>query len=338
MEFPKEFTEYKQTHPEFFPPEQPLEKQFIFYQGLIAREKARIASRAEELRKRDTVVQPAAIPQKKPIVDQEPAKKFKVDSVYGNWHFTDFGNAERLIEKTSGDMIYCHQNTSWYIWDGNGFWSKDSLGEAKELAKATLLSIYNETKYLQSVESREKAAKWAVQCEKNEHVNACLNLASSDPRVAVKMEKFDSDKYLFNMLNGTYDLKNHMFLQHDKLNFITKQVGYNYDPSATCPKFLKFIDRIFKSRKDKDQIIEYIQKALGYSLTGEISQQAIFLLYGSGANGKSTLIETQRMIVGDYGTTIDSSSLITKKNDSVRNDIARLPGVRFVAASENAKG
>ena len=335
---PQDFIDYKQKHPEFFPQDQPIDKQYIFYQGLIAREKARIASRADELRSRESPASPSSLPKPKPSVDLEPPKKFKVDSVYGDWHFTDFGNAERLIAKTSGDMIYFHQNNSWYIWDGNGFWSKDGLGEAKELAKATLLSIYNETKYLASMESREKAAKWAIQCEKNEHVNACLNLASSDPRIAVRLEKFDTDKYLFNMLNGTYDLKNHLFLQHDKLNYITRQVGYNYDPDAQCPKFMKFMNRIFKSRKDKDDIIDYIQRALGYSLTGEVSQQAIFLLYGSGANGKSTLIETQRMVTGDYGTTVDSTSLITKKNDSVRNDIARLPGVRFVSASENSKG
>lgn len=330
MDYPKEFSEYKYAHPEFFPPDQPIEKQYIFYQGIIARERLRISGRAQELI--------SNLPIKKNIKDDDTPKKIKVHPVYGEWHFTDFGNAERLIEKTSGDMIYCHQNNSWYIWDGNGYWMKDALGEAKEYAKSTLRSIYDETKYLPTPESRERAAKWAVQCEKNEHVNACLNLASTDPRIAVKLEKFDTDKYLFNLLNGTYDLKNHIFLQHDRLNYITKQVGYNYDPSATCPRFLKFINRIFRSRKDKDDIIDYIQRALGYSLTGEVSQQTIFLLYGSGANGKSTLIETQRMVMGDYGTTIDSTSLITKKNDSVRNDIARLPGMRFVAASENSKG
>ena len=144
--------------------------------------------------------------------------------------------------------------------------------------------------------------------------------------------------YLFNMLNGTYDLKNHMFLQHDRENYITRQVSYNFDISATCPKFLSFVDRIFRSQKDKDQIIRYLQRAIGYTLTGEVSQQSIFLLHGAGSNGKSTLLETMRMLLGDYGTTIASSSLTTQKNEGVRNDIARLPGVRFVAASENSKG
>jgi putative DNA primase/helicase len=254
-------------------------------------------------------------------------------------HCTDFGNAERFLNRYARDVLYCKLQDAWYLWEPDkGIWGKDNLLKIREHVKDVLLDIYHEAEYQIKPEDRQRVAKWAIQCEKPDHINACLNVAQSDPRIVVHPDKFDTDKYLFNMLNGTYDLSTHEFLPHDKENYFTKIVEYRYDKDATCPKFLKFIDRIFKSRKDKDQIIEYIQKALGYSLTGEISQQAIFLLYGSGANGKSTLIETQRMVVGDYGTTIDSSSLITKKNDSVRNDIARLPNVRFVSASENAKG
>ena len=254
-------------------------------------------------------------------------------------HCTDFGNAERFLNKYSRDILYCKIQDGWYLWNTEkGIWDKDNLLKIREHVKGVLLDIYREAEYQLKPEDRQRVAKWAIQCEKPEHINSCLNVSQSDPRIVVHPDKFDTDKYLFNMLNGTYDLRTHEFIPHDKENYITKIVNYNYDKTATCPRFLKFINRIFKSRRDKDEIIGYLQKALGYSLTGEISQQAIFLLYGSGANGKSTLIETQRLVVGDYGTTIDSSSLITKKNDSVRNDIARLPNVRFVSASENSKG
>lgn len=251
---------------------------------------------------------------------------------------TDFGNAERFLIRYANTVVFCNQNSSWYLWDKKGFWNKDSLGSIRELVKKVFLSIYNEIEVQETTEARAAVAKWALMCEKPEHINACLNVAQSDPRVVVTMDKFDTDKHLFNLQNGTYDLQNHLFLPHDKENFITRQVSYNYDPSAQCPNFLIFLNRIFQSRKDKENIINYLQKALGYSLTGEISQQMIFLLHGSGSNGKSTLLETQRMVMGDYGTTIDSGSLTTKKNDSVRNDIARLPNIRFVVASENAKG
>jgi putative DNA primase/helicase len=251
---------------------------------------------------------------------------------------TDFGNAERFLLRYANTVVYCCQNASWYVWDGKGFWNKDALGTIREMVKKTFLSIYNEIEVQETTELRSAVATWALQCEKPHHINACLDVAQSDPRVVVTIDKFDTDKNLFNFLNGTYDLKNHLFLPHDKENYITRQVQYDYDSSAQCPHFLTFLNRIFKSRRDKNEIIDYLQRALGYSLTGEISQQIVFLLHGSGSNGKSTLLETQRMIMGDYGTTIDSGSLTTKKNDSVRNDIARLPNIRFVVASENAKG
>lgn len=292
----------------------------------------------EALKKNGYDLVKAGIEKKRPDKKQpgENEKESNTDIYFQRC--TDFGNAERFLLRYVNTVVYCSQNASWYVWDNKGFWNKDSIGTIRELVKKTFLSIYNEIEAQETTEARAAVAKWALQCEKPEHINACLNVAQSDPRVVVTMDKFDTDKNLFNFINGTYDLKNHLFLPHDKENFITRQVQYAYDPYAQCPNFIAFLNRIFRSRKDKDIIIDYLQKALGYSLTGEISQQIIFLLHGSGSNGKSTLLETQRMIMGDYGTTIDSGSLTTKKNDSVRNDIARLPNIRFVVASENAKG
>lgn len=323
---PVDFIEYKNAHPEFFPADVPIEKQVVFYQGYVAREKARMDTRVSCVA--DAVPTP---------IKTEP-KKIKVDPVYCSFSNTDFGNADRLIAKTSGNIRYCATNDCWYIWNGEGYWKKDCIGEIREYTKATLLSIHNESKYAESLEKKEALSKWAKQCENNERVSSCIKLASSTPSVACLHDRFDRDIYLFNMLNGTYDLKNHIFLQHDRENYITRQVSYSFDIGAKCPKFLEFVNRIFRSQEDKDQIIRYLQRAIGYTLTGEVSQQSIFLLHGAGSNGKSTLLETMRMLLGDYGTTIASASLTTQKNEGVRNDIARLPKIRFVVASENAKG
>jgi putative DNA primase/helicase len=274
------------------------------------------------------------------IPDKKKPSQQNVNAINANdIRCTDFGNAYRFLNKYSNDIVYCKTQNNWYLWNSDkGIWELDTLLRVREYTKQIFRDIYIEAEHHPTPEGRTTLARWAITCEKPEHINSCLNVAQSDGRVIVSPDKFDTDKYLFNLLNGTYDLRTHELLPHDKQNYITKCVGIEYDKTAKCPRFLKFIDRIFKSRKDKAQIIEYLQKALGYSLTGEISQQSVFLLYGSGANGKSTLIETQRMVMGDYGTTIDSSSLTTKKSDGVRNDIARLPSVRFVSASENAKG
>jgi putative DNA primase/helicase len=260
-------------------------------------------------------------------------------AVLNNRPFTDMGNAERLIDQYHNYIRYCHPFKSWYVWTpAEGRWKQDSNDYCYRIAKDVIRRIPLEAQRAATGEHMKKGYSWAFTCECRSHLTGMIELAQSDSRIIVSPTEFDSDKYLFNLLNGTYNLKTHEVLDHDKKNFITKCVPYEYDSRARCPRFLKFINRIFKSRPDKDQIIDYLQKAMGYSLSGEISQQSVFLLYGSGANGKSTLIETQRMVMGEYGTTIDSSSLTTKKSDGVRNDIARLPGIRFVSASENAKG
>ena len=323
---PKEFLDYKSQHPEFFPADQPLEKQIAFWQGFVARERARLNERVRAVHE--------SIPKEKP----KEQKKLHLDFVYGDFALTDFGNADRLIGKTSGNIKYCPTNDSWYIWNGDGYWKKDSLGEIREYAKATILSIHEEAKFAPHEDRKASLRKWATQCEKPEHVNAMIKTASSYPDVVCSIDSFDTDIHMFNLINGTYDLKHNLFCEHDRENMITRQASYIYDKDATCKNFLQFLDRIFKSQPEKDNIIRYIQKAIGYSLTGEVSQQCIFLLYGSGSNGKSTLLETMRMLLGDYGTTIASASLTTQKNEGVRNDIARLPKIRFVVASENAKG
>jgi putative DNA primase/helicase len=315
----------------------PLEL-FAVKEGIIQCEEAR--SGCLEGKWRDIFKSLKSAGYKIPEKEKPPQKVEQTKPILpSDIHCTDFGNALRFLNRYSTEVLYCNVQDSWYIWnDETGIWKKDATLTIREYVKDIFREIYHEAEYQSTPEARGRVAKWAIQCEKPDHINACLNVAQSDGKIVVHPNKFDTDKYLFNLQNGIYDLRTHEFLPHDKQNYITKLAEYKYDPEATCPKFLKFIDRIFKSRKDKIEIINYLQKALGYSLTGEVSQQAIFLLYGSGANGKSTLIETQRMVMGGYGTTIDSSSLITKKNDSVRNDIARLPSIRFVAASENSKG
>jgi putative DNA primase/helicase len=186
---------------------------------------------------------------------------------------------------------------------------------------------------------REAMTKWAFKCETPARIEACLTLAASDPDIAITTEDMDKDLMLFNFNNGTYDLEHDMFLPHDKLQNITKTCGYNYDPVARCPEWERFIERLFRSlpENDKKEIMEYIQKCVGYTLTGYTSEQIIILLHGSGGNGKSVFNECLRMLFGDYGMTIAAKTLTTDGDKQIRNDIAGLRGARFVSASENAK-
>jgi putative DNA primase/helicase len=140
---------------------------------------------------------------------------------------------------------------------------------------------------------------------------------------------------LFNCLNGTIDLKTGELLQHDPENLCTKVAPVIYDPEAKCPKFKAFLREIFR---DNGDLINFVQRVIGYSLTGINTEQVIFILYGLGANGKTTFLEAIRVALGDYAKSADSSLLLTRSSDVVRNDVARLSGARFVSTSETEAG
>lgn len=251
---------------------------------------------------------------------------------------TDFGNAKRfMLYAEQFNVKYCKQNDQWYLWnEGYGMWRQDRVGQIQELAKLVVNNIPNEIEH-KNMDHQDKLRKWAFASQTPARLNAMLQLVSTDCDVAITADDLDNDIYLFNMNNCTYDLENHTVLKHDSCNMITKTCGYDYNPDAKCPEWIKFLNRIFEGNKERDLMIRYLQKAIGYSLTGSTAEQSIFMLHGSGANGKSTFIEGLRLLMGDYGTTIDSKSLTTDAT-GVRNDIAALTGVRLLSASENKKG
>jgi putative DNA primase/helicase len=140
---------------------------------------------------------------------------------------------------------------------------------------------------------------------------------------------------IFNCANGSIDLTNGRLLEHQKSKRITKFAPIIYDENGECPQWLNFLKSIFKKNK---HLIHYVQKVLGMSLTGDVSEQAMFILYGTGANGKSTFINTIMQIMGDYGTNTPTETFMQKKGNTASNDIARLNGTRFVAAMEGDCG
>ena len=260
-------------------------------------------------------------------------------AAHSNDNCTDYGNADRFLNLYGLDVKYCAAFDSWYIWNHpEGRWRRDGMGEIQELAKKTIMSIFKESERCGFGSDRGKIlAKWAFECQTMSHTTAVLKLSCSDPWVAVPPETFDRDPYLLNMMNGVYDLLNHKLFPHSKERLISQSTGITYDATATCPLVEKFLDRIFLSNPNKDAIILFVQKAVGYSLTGLTHEQVLFLLYGKGQNGKSVLLSVIDKLLGDYAYTADSSSFTTAKTDKVRNDIAAFVGKRFIQSSEITK-
>jgi putative DNA primase/helicase len=254
---------------------------------------------------------------------------------------TDIGNAERLVDQYGNNLKYCHHFNSWYVWTpSEGRWRKDDLEQIYRAAKDVIRRIGVEASRGSTKTSSDELYKWAMACECRAHLIGMTEIAKCDPKIAALPEIWDVDDFSINLLNGTYDLKNFELREHSIKDYNSKIALFEFDKTAKCPNWLKFLNRIFVSREDKYEIISFIQRAIGYTLTGSTKEQSMFLLWGSGANGKSVLIDVIRTMLGEYGITTDSSTFVSSKGGSdggrARGDIARLAGSRMVCSSENS--
>lgn len=246
-------------------------------------------------------------------------------------HCTDLGNGRRMASQHGPWLRYAGR---WFVWDGMR-WAKDATGEVERRAKETARHIVGEAQAATDDE-RPKLMKWAMASESATRIRSMIEMARSEPPVAVSGEVFDRDPMLLNCPNGTVDLRTGELRSHRREDMITKVAGAPFDLSATCQLWLAFLARIFDGN---ESLISYIQRALGYALTGLTAEQVFFFLYGLGKNGKSTLLEVMRAVLGDYALAGSFSMLLVNKNGGgPRNDIARLRGARFVTAIESGAG
>jgi len=193
--------------------------------------------------------------------------------------------------------------------------------------------MYAEAGGLADPAQRKALAGHAMRSEQATKHLAMIRLAQS-MRPALP-EQFDQDPWLLNLQNGVLDLRTCGLAPHDPGQMLTRLAPVAYDPTARCPKWLAFLDRIMDGNRG---LIEYLQVAVGYSLTGDVSEQKLFILYGTGANGKSTFLETVRGMMGDYGKATASETLLARRFDGIPNDVAALRGARLVSTTETGDG
>lgn len=245
---------------------------------------------------------------------------------------TDLGNAERLVAR-HGEYLRHVPSWGWLSWNG-ARWERDDRAACR-LAKDTVRSIYAEAEHGADEKEREAIAKWAMRSESEARISAMLALAESERVIDARTGAFDADPMLLNCTNGTLDLQTGALHPHNPADLLTRITSVAFQPDALCPIWLSFLDRIFAGNV---ALIEFTQRAIGYSLTGGTDEQCLFFCYGTGANGKSTFLETIRALLGEYAQAAEFSTFLARKGESVRNDIARMVGTRFIAAIEAGDG
>jgi putative DNA primase/helicase len=247
---------------------------------------------------------------------------------------TDLGNAERLIARHGRDLLYV-PTWGWTVYDGQR-WRRDE-GEISVTRRAaeTVRAIYDEAAAAENTEDRAALAKHAAASERSSRISAMVTLARADARVEASVDLFDADPLVLNCPNGVLDLRTGTLREHRREDYLTRLAGAAFDPNAAAPQWGAFLDRIFDG---DDAVIRYLQRAAGYALTGDTSERALFLLWGSGANGKSTALDTLKATLGDYALRTPTETLLAKRDGGIPNDVARLRGARLVTASETEDG
>lgn len=230
-------------------------------------------------------------------------------SAVRNFNLTDVGNAQRLVERYAGKFRYCNQWKRYIVWDKNRYVVDDS-GAVERMAKETIRNILNEAAMVEDDTERKKLVKHALASENQQRIRSMILLSQSEAGVPITPSQFDSDDWLLNCENGTFDLKTGKLRSHSQEDMITKLVPFKYDENAKCPMWLAFLDRIMAGNQD---MIHFLQKAAGYSLTGSARESCLFILHGTGANGKSTLLNTLETLLADYAQQTPTETLMMKK-------------------------
>lgn len=262
-------------------------------------------------------------------------------------HPTDLGNCFRLVRRHGENIRYVGAWKKWLVWQGN-HWEIDNAGNIERFAKDTALripeEIFGETERLmqtvddtESEKIRKKIKEilgWAQKSEAENRLGAMINLAKTEAKIARDPEVFDNDPFLFGVKNGVIDLRTGQLIEPKRDQYITKNSGIEYRPGSEAPAWKTFLERI---QPDPD-VRSFLKRWCGYCLTGDTSEQCFAIFYGTGRNGKTTLVDTVMHILGTWARQADFQTFAVKDHDSISNDLARLAGCRLVSASEGADG
>nr|WKF57016.1 hypothetical protein HUO10_001492 [Paraburkholderia busanensis] len=255
-------------------------------------------------------------------------------------HTTDLGNAMRMSELYRAILRYVYQSKQWLKKHASGVWHHIDELHVLGLSRELLPLIYEEMSRL-SPGNRAEMFEHAKYTESNAGLKHAVELFRSEPGIAVSASDLDQGEWMLPVRNGLIDLQTGKFMPMDPALLITQTAGVDYDPDATCPRWEKFLLQIMNGDVE---LVEYLRRAIGYTLTTQTIEHALFFAFGSGANGKSTFLNLLRALFGDLGAQANGDMLLDKSGgqamsqNAASSEVARLAGKRLVAMSEVEEG
>lgn len=307
------------------------------------------------------------------ILHEVPVHKYTASHA-----LSDLGNAQRLRERYHGYIRYVSPWGQWIVWDGKIWrpddtgqitrYAAEAIHHAAEtepglLAQELIPSNDESEDEFEARKSKEigRLLAWLKQSESLRSLRAMTTLAGEGPRMSVDTEELDSQPLYMSVRNGTLDLSTGELMPHSSEHYITQLVNLDYNPKAECPLFMQFLSEVIPDELPPDKAIdkngdmllygdegetswdgpavrEYIQRVAGYGATGRVREQALFVLYGNGANGKSTLLDAISYVLGDLAKHADTETIFYRNGNRHPEDLARLKGARFVTSVEVERG
>lgn len=247
---------------------------------------------------------------------------------------TDMGNAERFVDRYQDELAYCQGRGGWQAWSGK-HWEVDSDCHVTRRAKAVVRSLREEAKEASDPALKGRIEKHARASETLNRINSLVGLARDE--LAVPGGNFNREPFLLTCENGAIDLRTGKLLPHSPKHRLTTLAPVTYRPGAKAPLW----DSLLKTAMDGDsELIGYLQRAFGYFLTGDVSEQCIFVFHGTGANGKSTITNTFLRLLGNHAIQGESDLLLQAKSGGHKHPtgLTDLRDRRLVVCQENDPG
>ena len=250
-----------------------------------------------------------------------------------NYDYTDMENMKRFVNQHKDTLKSTGSSRSWLVWDGTRWRYEPHDVTAMQRGFMTIENIDKEASASLDGLKRQELLKWSKSSQSKHRILSMISMASKHEDMIVSMANFDKDTHVINCLNGVVDLTNRNLQASSSHRLISKLAKASYDRKAKAPVFKSFINQIFGNDVE---LIRWVQRAIGYSLTGSVLEKKLFYAYGTGSNGKSTLFEIIMHILNDYSKATDFETFLSKQKSDVRmlEAVGELKGVRYAQASE----
>lgn len=270
------------------------------------------------------------LPEKDVLQCLDSAWKYDIDLT-----LTDLGNCLRFVAQHGQDVRFIRSMKKWLVWDG-AIWRPDETGEVERRAKKTVKSIWQEIGMATGEARQKELRRHAFISESSGKISAMMRLVESEYVIAnVLARQLDLNPMLLAVRNGVIDLKTGVLQSPRREDYITRRIELDYNLGAECPTWERFLAEVTDGRVD---LQNYLQLLAGYLLTGQTTEQSLFICHGTGANGKSTFLTTLQKLMGPYACQSPVEVLMKRTKSGPDPEVARLKGMRLVVSSETDEG